>query len=245
MPIADAGDASDDQERKLTDSNQRALGENDEQQHRKLRDKRGRLPIKVIAALLQPHESLSGRPFEVKIDFVCYVGVLWHIQRSVQCISVIFALPAAANPGIIDAYQKLSRKLAIAINTEQNRCGFLRDELQIIEPFLDRAANWNEGDSAGNLLAYAEGEPPYAEIEANSSLARTLRLVYEDAYSYGIVDVYVNDCIEVEFCVDPKCVMRTPSSASKRRDDSEASNASRLQPYHTILFYEDVSIYIL
>ncbi|KAI6217040.1 GATOR complex protein NPRL3 [Aphelenchoides fujianensis] len=207
----------------------------EDDENRRKREKRPRLPIKVIAAMLRPVEELNGIPFEVTIENVCYVGVPWHIRRTAQCISVIFVLPAATNPFVVDAYQNLSRKISIAINTEQTRCGFLRDEMQKIEPLLDRLDNFSEDMTMNCVLN--DDCAPYAEIEKQSVIARTLRQVFDDVYSFGIVDVFVNDCVQVGFCVDPKCIAGSLPSSMPIGDVDNIIKV--LQPYHTILFYED------
>lgn len=83
----------------------------------KRREKKNRFPIKVIAAMLQPIEDLSGVPFEVKINKVRFVCNPWHIRHSAQCIAVVFVLHASCSDQIVEAYQNLSRKIAIAIET--------------------------------------------------------------------------------------------------------------------------------
>lgn len=74
---------------------------------------------------------------------------------------------------------------------------------------------------------------PFADIEKKSSLASTLRQIYDDIYSYGIVDVFINDCIQVGFCVDP---CHNPSLMPI----GDIENIDKiLQSYHTLLFFED------
>lgn len=94
-------------------------GRFDENELNKRRDKKNRLPIKVIAAMLQPSDDSNGGgvPFEVKIDKLRYVCNPLHIRRSAQSIAVVFVLHASCSDQVVEAYQNLSRKLAIAIET--------------------------------------------------------------------------------------------------------------------------------
>ena len=46
-----------------------------------------------------------------------------------------------------------------------------------------------------------KGHSPYEAILAKSGLAKHLRDIFEDLCEYGMVDVFVDDCIEVGFCV--------------------------------------------
>lgn len=79
---------------------------------------------------------------------------------------------------------------------------------------------------------------PYPDIEKHSTLARTLRQVYEDIYNFGIVDVFINDCIQVGFCIDPYRLASSNSLMPTPIGDIENINKI-LQPYHTLLFFED------
>jgi hypothetical protein len=202
----------------------------------KRRDKKNRLPTKIIAAMLRPFEDVCGVPFEVKIDKVRYVCNPWHIRLTAQCIAVVFVLHSSCSDKLVEAYQNLSRKLAIAIETEHFRCGYLREEMQKIQPYLDRAEDYNYDEVCDSINSNKE-YIPYADIEKTSSLGRTLRQVFEDVYTHGIVDVFINDCIQVGFCVDPQhSIIQNPTAIPL--GDFENINTI-LQPYHTLIFFED------
>lgn len=192
----------------------------------------------MLAALLQPKAEVRGVPFEVKVDNVRYAGVPWQVSKTGQCVAIIFVLPGNCSNCTVEAFQALSRKLVVAIHSEQQRCRFLFEQIQIIQPFLDKAESSDD-----------ETYIPFVDIEServrfvsqrladNSRLARSLRDVYEDVCEYGIVDVFINDCIQVGFCVEPKALTGALITPNPTRDVDVLMKC--LQPYHTILFFED------
>lgn len=170
------------------DSTQNLAEETDTPQRR---EKKNQLPTKVIISMLKPIKKLKESPFEIKIENIRYVCNPWYIRETAQCIAVVFVLHASCNDQTAEAYQNLSRKLAIAIEAEEIRCGYLRDEMHAIQPFLERE-DFNCMENESNKLLAAESNDnyiPYADVEKHSSLAQTLHQVYDDAYNHGIIDV--------------------------------------------------------
>ncbi|CAD5225978.1 unnamed protein product [Bursaphelenchus xylophilus] len=183
-------------------------------------------PVKMLAALLQPKEEVREVPFEIKVDNVRYAGVPWQVNKAGQCISIIFVLPGTCSNYIVEAFQSLSRKLVVAIHSEEMRCSFLKEQIHIIQPLLDKAESSDD-----------ESYNPFVDIEGQSKLARSLRDVYEEICEHGIVDVFINDCIQVGFCVEPNSLNGVVVTPNPSRDVEILMES--LQPYHTILFFED------
>jgi hypothetical protein len=42
---------------------------------------------------------------------------------------------------------------------------------------------------------------PYTAVLERSGLAKHIRDIYEDIIEYGMVDIFLDDCIEVGFCI--------------------------------------------
>jgi hypothetical protein len=74
----------------------------------------------MLAPLLQTKgRGADGEPFEIKVDNIRFVGFPWRIESCGSlCLAVIFILPGAADPHIVEAFQRLSKKIAIAINVK-------------------------------------------------------------------------------------------------------------------------------
>ncbi|KAL3086639.1 hypothetical protein niasHT_037771 [Heterodera trifolii] len=65
------------------------------------------------------------------VDNLRFVGFPWHITGCVHSLAVVFILRGFADRHIVDAFQRLSKKIAIATNTEQQRCNYLRDQISL------------------------------------------------------------------------------------------------------------------
>lgn len=113
----------------------------------------------MLAALLQPKKEVRGVPFEIKVDNVRYAGVPWQVNQAGQCIAIIFVLPGGCSNCTVDAFQSLSRKMVVAIHNEQQRCGFLKEQIQVIQALLDKAESSDD-----------ENYVPFQDIEGKSTV---------------------------------------------------------------------------
>jgi hypothetical protein len=81
----------------------------------------------MLAHLLSTKPESCAQPFEMKVGAVRFVGwpqLLAHPGPSAFLLHVVFVLRASAAPYLVNAFQKLSRRLAIAIDAEQTRCQY-------------------------------------------------------------------------------------------------------------------------
>ncbi|KAL3079844.1 hypothetical protein niasHS_014126 [Heterodera schachtii] len=163
------------------------------------------------------------------VDNLRFVGFPWHITGCVHSLAVVFILRGSADRHIVDAFQRLSKKIAIAINTEQQRCNYLRDQISLMQPSHD------EYEALPDELK--KGRCPYEAILEKSGLAKHLRDIFEDVCDYGMVDVFVDDCIEVGFCVEPKALCHV-GLASRSAAEIEAT-MRHIRPYHGLLFLDE------
>lgn len=60
----------------------------------------------------------------------------------------------------------------------------------------------------------------FFRFSAKSRLAQHLKEIFEDVCEYGMVDVFVDDCIEVGFCVEPKALMQAGLSPKSSHEVS-------------------------
>lgn len=90
----------------------------------------------MLAPLLCP-KGVGSIPFEIKVDNIHYTGYPWGIKDSPHNLAVIFVLPGDSDPHIVDAFQRLSKRIAIAIENEQQRCGYLTQQIQLMQPAHD------------------------------------------------------------------------------------------------------------
>ncbi|KAI1715395.1 phosducin domain-containing protein [Ditylenchus destructor] len=162
----------------------------------------GVLSVKMLAPLLCPKDGLSGIPFEIKVDNIRFAGFPWRIE---------------------------SKKIAIAINSEQERCNYLKEQIHHMQMAHDEYDALPDDQKSGHS--------PYPAILEKSGLSQHLKEIFEDVCDFGMVDVFVDDCIEVGFCVEPKALVQA-GLAPKSSKEVE-SIMRQVCPYHGILFLED------
>uniref|UniRef100_A0A1I8EP42 GATOR complex protein NPRL3 n=2 Tax=Wuchereria bancrofti TaxID=6293 RepID=A0A1I8EP42_WUCBA len=187
------------------------------------------VPTKILSHLLSAR-GICEKPFEIKIDNIRFAGfpktVSHPTGRSPQTFHVVFILTAKVTADLVTSFQELSRKIAIAIDEEQTRCDYLAEQMTIILNEHEKNESLPEGQAF-----------PYHEVLAHCSLAQDLRDIFSDVSEHGVVHVFLNDCIEVGFCVEPRALLHA-GLTPKTRSEIEAT-IRRLRPYHGILLLED------
>ncbi|CAK5085353.1 unnamed protein product [Meloidogyne enterolobii] len=189
------------------------------------------LPVKMLATLLQTNTgNKEGEPFEIKVNNIRFAGVPWCVDACEGvCLAVVFILSSSCGCHIVEAFQRLSKKIAVAISAEQQRCNYLSEQICLMQPSHD------EFEAMGD--EQRRGRSPYETILSKSGLAQHLRDIYNDVCEYGMVDVFVNDSSEVGFCVEPKAMFH--AGLTPRSSTQIESLMSKIRPYHGILFLED------
>ncbi|CAG9530894.1 unnamed protein product [Cercopithifilaria johnstoni] len=187
------------------------------------------VPTKILAHLLSAR-GICEKPFEIKIDNIRFAGFPKTVSRptgrSPQTFHVVFILIAKAAADLVTSFQELSRKIAIAIDEEQTRCGYLAEQMTTILNEHEKNESLSEGQAF-----------PYHEVLAHCSLTQDLRDIFNDVSEYGVVHVFLNDCIEVGFCVEQRALLHA-GLTPRTRSEIEAT-IRRLKPYHGILLLED------
>lgn len=119
----------------------------------------------MLAPLLCPKEGNLENPFEIKIDNYCFAGFPLRIENSAHSLAVGFVLPGSAASHIVESFQKLSKKIAIAIDSEQRRIGYLKSQLMIMQKAHDEIES-----NFSNVDEPAASSSPYSVILGNCYL---------------------------------------------------------------------------
>ncbi|VDM95177.1 unnamed protein product [Thelazia callipaeda] len=187
------------------------------------------IPTKILAHLLSAR-GIGEKPFEIKIDNIRFAGypktVTNPTARSPQTFHVVFVLIANASAHLVASFQNLSRKIAIAIDEEQTRCGYLAEQMTRMLIEHEKNESLPEEESL-----------PYHQVLAHCSLAKDLRNIFNDVTEYGVVHVFLNDWLEVGFCVEPRALLHAGLTPKTKMEVEETIR--RLRPYHGILLLED------
>lgn len=98
----------------------------------------------MLAPLLCPKDGDRSAPFEIKVDNVCFAGYPWRSAGSSRNLAVVFALPGSVESHVVESFQNLSKKIATAIQSEQLRCNYLRQQIAIMQPVHDEVETMSD-----------------------------------------------------------------------------------------------------
>ncbi|XP_072167611.1 GATOR1 complex protein NPRL3-like [Diadema setosum] len=198
----------------------------------------------ILANILSPsnHEMCDQR-FEVTVDDDKFVGhpllvqdvnAKWRASTSstregstINMFNVVFVLQASADWSLVHCYQDLSKRLALALKHEEKRCGYLSHQALIMVRAEDEVAGQPEDCK----------ESPFQLMLSRSKLTQDLRDVYEGLHSNGIARVYINNWIEVSFCLPHK--VHNVSEFMTIKHNAIEKSLRAIRPYHAMLLLED------
>ncbi|GMR47646.1 hypothetical protein PMAYCL1PPCAC_17841, partial [Pristionchus mayeri] len=154
-------------------------------------------------------------------------------RAKISMFGINFILPPNIEQHVICSYQRLAKKLSIAINEMQVLNNYLESEIAVIE----RVNEELEAEAHACKMSYASRRP-YERIREKSLLCQTLAKVYDDVIETGVVQVFIDRLIDVSFCVESRA-LRFASLPPRSRADLDRL-VSHLRPYHGLILLKDV-----
>uniref|UniRef100_A0A7N6A299 GATOR complex protein NPRL3 n=1 Tax=Anabas testudineus TaxID=64144 RepID=A0A7N6A299_ANATE len=202
----------------------------------------------ILATILATKSDMCGKKFELKIDNVRFVGHPTHLQHhpiiqvsktdpspkrempTMILFNVVFALRANADPSVISCMHNLSRRIAIALQHEEQRCQYLTREAKLMLAVQDEITTMAESETSNG-----SPQSPFRQILPKCKLARDLKEVYDSLCTTGVVRLHINNWLEVSFCL-PHKIHRIggnyiPPEALER-------SLKAIRPYHALLLLE-------
>ncbi|XP_043536011.1 GATOR complex protein NPRL3 isoform X3 [Chiloscyllium plagiosum] len=158
----------------------------------------------ILATILATKSEMCGKKFELKIDNVRFVGhptLLQHplgLQVSkldpspkremptMILFNVVFALRANADPSVISCMHNLSRRIAIVLQHEEQRCQYLTQEAKLMLAIQDEVSTMSESDGS---------QSPFHHILPKCKLASDLKKAFDRIHRLG-PDYIPPDAIE-------------------------------------------------
>lgn len=134
----------------------------------------------VLSTLFAVKAELCNQKFELKVNDVRFVAHPTLMQSksgkeeqsgSSILINIVFALYAQASYSIVKCYYELSKRLGNALVYEENRVGYLTDEMKLILKTHDEVA---ENAEEGHTI---QGFSAFDHILDRSTLALCLKTV--------------------------------------------------------------------
>ncbi|XP_055317469.1 GATOR complex protein NPRL3 [Sitodiplosis mosellana] len=195
----------------------------------------------VLSTLFAVKAELCNQKFELKVNDVRFVAHPTLMQSKIGkeepsgssiLINIVFALYAQASYSIVKCYYELSKRLGNALVYEENRVGYLTDEMKLILKTHDEVAeNIEEGRSLRGITAFDQ-------ILERSSLALCLKTIYQDLCSTGLLNITINQFITLSFCLPQKAHQFHKKGVVVEPEAIDRCLKS-LKPYHGMLLLVD------
>merc|ERR1719319_1128324 len=136
----------------------------------------------TLANIFAVSSKLCGSKFELKLNDVRFVGhpVSLEPDASVEKVTrrttltmfhIVFALRAVGNYSIIPCYHELSQRLGLILRHEEERVGYLTQQMRCLLDAQDEVGRLPEEDQggqlAGHLLYWGKATVIYPLCESN------------------------------------------------------------------------------
>ncbi|KJH49876.1 hypothetical protein DICVIV_03987 [Dictyocaulus viviparus] len=156
-------------------------------------------------------------------------------EGSSTIFSIVFVLPANVDSNLVESFQLLSKKLALAIDSLQTQRGYFAEQERVMRSALDEFEAEVSALPESDQLAF---DVPWESIRRRSALAELLTKVFIDVGRTGVVQVFVDNFIEVGFCVQSRAFTHAHLTPKNRAEIDKI--VKKIRPYHGILLLEDV-----
>ncbi|XP_060678433.1 GATOR complex protein NPRL3 isoform X2 [Hemiscyllium ocellatum] len=199
----------------------------------------------ILATILATKSEMCGKKFELKIDNVRFVGhptLLQHplgLQVSkldpspkremptMIIFNVVFALRANADPSVISCMHNLSRRIAIVLQHEEQRCQYLTQEAKLMLAIQDEVSTMSESDGS---------QSPFHHILPKCKLASDLKKAFDSLCTTGVVHLHINNWLELSFCLPHRIHRLGPDYIPP---DAIERSLKAIRPYHALLLLDD------
>ena len=150
--------------------------------------------------------------------------------HKIHSFYIAFDIKVCVGPSIVSCYQDFAKQITMALKHEERRCQYLSTQAKIMTTVHDDIATLPE-DSI---------ESPYGNILERSQLALHLSQIYNSLGQHGNVHLYLNNWIEINFCLPHKLhYVQVGNKALTMEPDAILKCLKYLSLYHGILLLQD------
>lgn len=210
----------------------------------------------LLSTMFAVKQALCGQKFELKINDVRFVShptliqkkeimpannannmtvinpatALLPVVKSIpqqMLINLVFAIRAHASYSIVKCYHELSKRMGLALKVEEQRVGYVSEETLLM------ARTHDEISTKQQPL-----ERAFDLITERSSFAQTLKAIFQDLCTTGLISATINQNITLSFCLPQKAHQMHKKGSLV--DPETIDNCLRsLKPYHGMLLQVD------
>ncbi|CAH0686260.1 unnamed protein product [Spodoptera exigua] len=215
----------------------------------------------ILSTLFAVKAELCNRKFELKVNDVRFVGhptlLPYRTNKddtaTMILINIVFALQASASHSVVKCYYDLSKRLGKALRHEEKRCSYLTEEMKIMLAAHDEVSVLDsemksDNDEDEDNLRHSVSSATYSSengadtapksafhlILQRSSLARSMKSVFEELSSTGIVQCRINKWVLLSFCL-PHKAHQIHNRGLIIEPETIDKCLQKLRPYHGIL----------
>lgn len=147
-------------------------------------------------------------------------------QPQQMLINIVFALHAQASYSIVKCYYELSKRLGLALRFEEQRASYCTEETMLM------ARTHDELSSQQQPL-----ERTFDAITERCTLAQTLKSIYHDLCTTGLLNTTLNQYLTVSFCLPQKAHQLHKKGSMVDPEVIDRCLRS-LKPYHGMLLVD-------
>ncbi|KAM7356456.1 GATOR complex protein Nprl3 isoform 1-T1 [Cochliomyia hominivorax] len=148
-------------------------------------------------------------------------------QPQQMLVNIVFALHAQASYSVVKCYYDLSKRLGLALKVEEQRVGYLTEETVLM------ARTHDEVSSKQQPL-----EKAFDLISERCSLAQSLKSIYHDLCTTGLLNSTINQNLTLSFCLPAKAHQLHKKGSMVDPETIDRCLRS-LKPYHGMLLLVD------
>ncbi|CAF0863859.1 unnamed protein product [Brachionus calyciflorus] len=181
----------------------------------------------VLASLCQS----NNEQLELKIDNVFFLGSKSILKINQVTFNIVFALKSPLPRPAIKCYQMLSLAISKSLLKEETNSGYLTQQSRILVDFIDEHQNIDENNRRmDSSFSYALDK---------CILAQEIKTIYESIKKNGIVNLYINNCVNLSFCL-PHLAYRISGKCEQSNFVEVIFDSFKyLKPYFGILLLTD------
>lgn len=190
----------------------------------------------VLAPLFAVKPQLCNQKFELKVNDVRFVSHPTLVPRkehhrsnstsqltAQMLVNIVFALHAQASYSIVKCYYDLSKRLGLALRVEEQRVGYLTEETVLMTRTHDEV-------SSQQLPL----EKAFDLISERCTLAQSLKSIYHDLCTTGLLNATINQNVTLGFCLPAKAHQLHKKGSIVDPETIDRCLKS-LKPYHGML----------
>lgn len=161
-----------------------------------------------LASLLVPKKTeLCNKHFHVEIDHLVCIGHPFEVERTKRIYNIVFIVSKDASTHIIDSLYYLSVRISIALNYEEQQCGYISESEGMMEHYYaqdDVTVKDNIDPHELQEGIIVRENCPFVKMVVDVPVAQNLKAVFDSVKQKMFAKVLINKTINFSFFIEPE-----------------------------------------